>query len=270
MAMVPLDVGDEPMKKACCLGMLPREMELEARLALARRLGFEGVEPGTLKKKADVRALKKAAANTGISIVDIMNSDHWGFPLSSPKKGVVAKSIKGMLTSMQNARDLGTDCVLLVPAVVNDEATYEEAWKRSAAAIRKMLPAAKKLGVAIAVENVWNRFLLSPIEFKAYVDAFKSPWVKAYFDVGNILMYGVPQQWIRTLGRRIVRIHVKDFDLKTRQFMPLRQGSVNWPAVRRALADIKYGGWLTAEVAGGDEAVLRGISEAMDKIVAGE
>ncbi len=258
------------MKKGCCLGMLPKEMELEARLALAKRVGFAGVEPGTIKKKADVRALKKAAANAGIAIVDIMNSDHWGFPLSSPKKSVVAKSIKGMVTSMQNARDLGTDCVLLVPAVVNDEATYEEAWKRSVAAVRKMLPTAKKLGVVIAVENVWNRFLLSPIEFKGYVDSFKSPCVKAYFDVGNILAYGWPQQWIRTLGRRTVRIHVKDFDLKTRQFMPLRQGSVNWPAVRKALADVKYNGWITAEVAGGDEAVMRGISQAMDKIIAGD
>ncbi len=258
------------MKKGCCLGMLPKELELEARLALAKRVGFEGVEPGTLRRKAEVRALRRAAANTGMAVVDIMNSDHWGFPLSSPKKSVVAKSIKGMMTSLHNARDLGTDCVLLVPAVVNDEATYEQAWKRSVAAIRKMLPTARRLGVVIAVENVWNRFLLSPLEFKAYVDAFKSPFVKAYFDVGNILMYGIPQQWIRTLGRRVVRIHVKDFDLKTRQFVPLRQGSVNWPAVREALADIKYDGWLTAEVAGGDEAVMRGISEAMDRIIAGE
>ncbi|HUT34752.1 MAG TPA: sugar phosphate isomerase/epimerase family protein [Planctomycetota bacterium] len=258
------------MKKGCCLGLLPKELELEARLALARKVGFEGVEPGTIKKKADVRALKKAAANTGIAIVDIMNSDHWGFPLSSPKKSVVAKSIKGMVTSMQNAHDLGTDCVLLVPAVVNDEATYEQALTRSRAAIRKMLPTAKKLGVVIAVENVWNRFLLGPVEFNAYVDSFKSPWVKAYFDVGNILIYGWPQQWIRTLGRRIVRMHLKDFDLKTRQFVPLREGSVNWPAVRKAIAGVRYNGWLTAEVRGGDEAVLRGISEAMDKIIAGE
>jgi len=258
------------MKKGCCLGMLPREMELEARLALAKKLGFDGVEPGTIRKKSEVRALKKAAANTGIAIVDVMNSDHWAFPLSSPKKSVVARSIRGMLTSLQNAHDLGTDCVLLVPAVVNDEATYQDAWKRSAAAIRKLLPTARKLGVAIAVENVWNKFLLSPLEFKTYVDRFKSPWVRAYFDVGNIVLYGIPQQWIRTLRRRIARIHVKDFDVKIRQFVPLRQGSVDWPAVRKALADIRYDGWLTAEVAGGDEAVLRAVSEAMDKIIAGE
>jgi hexulose-6-phosphate isomerase len=258
------------MKKSCCLGMLPGGMELEARLALARKVGFEAVEPCTIRKRSEVRELKKAAANAGIEIASIMNSDHWGFPLSSPKKSVVAKSIRGMVTSMRNARDLGTDCVLLVPAVVNDEVTYEEAWKRSVAAIRSMIPTARKLGVVIAVENVWNKFLLSPVEFRSYVDGFKSPWVKAYFDVGNILLYGYPQHWIHTLGRRIARVHLKDFDVKTRQFVPLREGSLNWPAVRKALADVKYDGYLTAEVAGGDEAYLRKVSEAMGKIIAGE
>ena len=258
------------MKKGCCLGMLPGDLELEARLALARELGFDGVQPGTIRKKSEVRKLKKAAENAGIAISSIMNSDHWGFPLSSPKKSVVAKSIKGMVTSMENAVALGTDCVLLVPAVVNDDITYEDAWQRSRAAIRKMLPTASKLGVVIAIENVWNKFLLSPIEFKAYVDSFKSKWVQAYFDVGNILLYGYPQHWIRTLGRRTVRVHLKDFDVGTKSFVPLREGSLNWPAVRQALADVKYNGWLTAEVRGGDEAVLRGISEAMDKIIAGE
>jgi len=201
------------MKKGCCLGILPGDMEIEARLALAKDVGFDGVEPGTIRKKSEVKALKKAAENTGIEITSIMNSDHWGYPLSSPKKSVVAKSIKGMITSMENAAALGTDCVLLVPAVVTPDVSYEEAWKRSRAAIRKMIPTARKLGVVIAVENVWNKFLLSPIEFKAYVDSFKSQWVAAYFDVGNILLYGYPQQWIRTLGRRIKRVHLKDFDL---------------------------------------------------------
>jgi len=258
------------MKKGCCLGMLPGDLEIEARLALAKEIGFDGVQPGTIKRKTDVRKLKKAAENTGIAISSIMNSDHWGFPLSSPKKSVIAKSIKGMVTSMENAVALGTDCVLLVPAVVNDDITYEDAWKRSRAAIRQMLPTAKKLGVAIAIENVWNKFLLSPIEFKQYVDSFKSKWVKAYFDVGNILLYGYPQHWIRTLKRRMVRVHLKDFDVATKSFVPLREGSLNWPAVRQALTDVRYNGWLTAEVRGGDKTVLQGISEAMDKIIAGE
>jgi L-ribulose-5-phosphate 3-epimerase len=258
------------MKKGCTLGMLPKELELEARLALAKKVGFDGVQPGTIKKKSDVKALKKAAANAGVVVSSIMNSDHWGFPLSSPKKSVVAKSIKGMLTSIDNAVALGTDCVLLVPAVVNDDITYEDAWKRSRDAIRKMIPAARKAGVVIAIENVWNKFLLSPIEFKAYVDSFKSQWVQAYFDVGNILLYGYPQHWIRTLGRRIKRVHLKDFDVATKSFVPLREGSLNWPAARQALADVRYNGWLTAEVRGGDEKVLRGISQAIDKIIAGD
>ncbi|MFW6163069.1 MAG: sugar phosphate isomerase/epimerase family protein [Planctomycetota bacterium] len=258
------------MKKGCCLGVLPKDLELEARLALAREVGFDGVEPGTLRRKSDVKALAKAAENTGIEICSVMNSDHWRFPLSSPRKRDVERSIKGMVKSLENAAALGTDCVLLVPAVVNEEATYEEAWKRSRAAIRKMIPTARRLGVRIAVENVWNRFLLSPLEFKAYVDSFKSKWVRAYFDVGNILLTGYPQHWIRTLGRRIRRVHLKDFDLSTKSFVPLREGSVDWAAVRQALADIRYDRWLTAEVRGGDKKVLRGISQAMDKIIAGE
>ena len=258
------------MKKGCCLGMLPREMELEARLALAKKLGFDGVEPGTIKKKSELRKLKKAAENTGIEIIDIMNSDHWRYPLSSPRKSDVARSIRCMETSLENAAALGTDCVLLVPAVVNEEVTYEEAWKRSRAAIRKLIPKARKLGVVIAVENVWNKFLLSPIEFKAYVDSFKSPWVKAYFDVGNIVLYGYPQHWIRTLGRRIKRIHVKGFDARTRQFVSLREGTIDWPEVRKALADVRYNGWITAEVRGGDEETLRGVSRDLDKIIAGQ
>jgi len=258
------------MKKGCCLGMLPRDLEVEARLALAKKLGFDGVEPGTIKKKSELRALKKAAENTGIEIVDIMNSDHWRYPLSSPRKSDVARSLRCMETSLENAAALGTDCVLLVPAVVNEQVTYEDAWKRSRAAIRKLIPKARKLGVVIAVENVWNKFLLSPLEFKAYVDSFKSPWVKAYFDVGNIVLYGIPQHWIRTLGRRVKRIHVKGFDARTRQFVPLREGTIDWPAVRKALAEVRYNGWLTAEVRGGDEKTLRGVSRALDKIIAGE
>ena len=258
------------MKKSCCLGVLPGDMELEERLALAKRVGFDAVEPNTMTKKAEVRKLKKAAANAGIEIASVMNSAHWKFPLSSAEKSVVAKSIKGMETSLQNAHDLGTDCVLLVPAVVNEQTTYEDAWKRSRAAIRKLIPTARKLGVTIAVENVWNKFLLSPVEFKDYVDSFKSPWLKAYFDVGNILLYGYPQHWIRTLRKRIARIHLKDFDVSTKSFVPLREGSIDWPAVRQALADVRYNGYLTAEVRGGDESVLRSISEAIDKIIAGE
>ncbi|MDP2983581.1 MAG: TIM barrel protein, partial [Candidatus Latescibacter sp.] len=127
-----------------------------------------------------------------------------------------------------------------------------------------------ELNVIIAVENVWNKFLLSPLEFTQYVDEFASPHLKAYFDVGNIVLYGVPQDWIRTLGKRIVRVHVKGFDEKKREFVGLCEGNIDWRAVRRAFEDIGYSGWVNAELSGGDETYLTGVSECMDKIFRGE
>ena len=261
------------MKKGCCLGMLPQEMELEARLALAKKLGFDGVEPGTIKKKSDLRKLKKAAENTGIEIIDIMNSDHWRYPLSSPRKSDVARSIRCMETSLENAAALGTDCVLLVPAVVNEEVTYEEAWKRSRAAIRKLIPKARKLGVVIAVENVWNNLWVKPRVFRNFVESFKSPWVRAYFDIANHVKYCRPEEWILTLSELIVKCHVKEFKLNLwdpnggGSWEQIREGSVRWPIVRRALERIGYNGWTTIE---GCKLPLKEASRRLDLIIAGK
>jgi hexulose-6-phosphate isomerase len=161
--------------------------------------------------------------------------------------------------------------VLLVPAVVNPQTSYRDAWVRSQQQIRKLIPLAEKLKVVIAIEEVWNKFLLSPLEFARYVDEFKSPWVKAYFDVGNILFYGYPQDWIRTLGNRIVKVHLKDFrfrDEKT-QWTPLREGDINWPAVYAALKDTGFSGTATCELSGGDAAYLKEVSRRVDLILTG-
>jgi L-ribulose-5-phosphate 3-epimerase len=136
--------------------------------------------------------------------------------------------------------------------------------------IRKLLPLAEKLKVVIGIENVWNKFLLSPIEFARYVDEFKSPFLRAYFDVGNVVLFGYPQDWIRTLGSRIIKLHVKGFDAKRIKFVNLRDGTIDWPEVRRALKEINYSGFMSAELAGGDREYLKGVSERMDKIIAGE
>ncbi len=161
--------------------------------------------------------------------------------------------------------------MLLVPAVVNAETSYMDAWARSTAVIRQQLiPVAAETGVVIAVEDVWNKFLLSPPEFARYVDQFKSKWVRAYFDVGNIVAYGDPQDWIRTLGRRIAKIHVKDFDAGKHKFVPLLEGSIDWKAVRAALNEIGYSGFITAELPGGDEKYLRDVSERMSRIIEGK
>ena len=199
-----------------------------------------------------------------------MNTLHREHSLSDPDPAVRAKSLESVEASIETAVALGADTVLIVPAVVKPDVTYEEAWERSAESIRKILPKAEDRGVVLAVENVWNKFLLSPIEFADYVDEFDSEFVAAYFDVGNIAAYGYPQHWIRTLGDRIAGVHVKGFDANAHQFVQLCTGTIDWPAVMAAFRDVGYDGYLTAEQAGetGDDAVdIVKISDDLDSIL---
>ena len=259
-----------PLKKAVLVSMLPKEMSYLDRFKLAIDTGFEAMEAQTVTDPKEAEAIKFAAEKAGLRIHSVMNMDHWKFPLSSDDPADVERSLKGMETSLRNAKLWGAETVLLVPAVVNPKTSYRDAYARSQVQIKKLIPLAKDLGVVIAIEEVWNKFLLSPVEFAAYVDEFKSPWVKAYFDVGNVVLYGYPQDWIRTLGKRIVKFHLKDFDSKTKEFVPLREGSVDWPEVRRAIAEIGFSGYLTVELKDGDAAYLREVSARVDKILAGE
>ncbi len=266
-----------PIKKGVLLGMLPKELTHLERFRLAREVGFEEMECPTIRDPAEAEAIKDAAKATGVRVHSVMNSDHWQYPLSSADPAVVARSVDCMQVSLRNARLWGADTVLLVPAVVNPETRYAEAWKRSQKEIRKLIPLAKELKVVIAVENVWNKFLLSPLEFARYVDEFDSPWVRAYFDVGNVVLFGYPQDWIRTLRERIVKLHLKDFrfgrDPKTRQraaeFVPLREGEIDWKQIYSALSEIGYRGTATVEVRGGGREVLQEISRRVDLILTG-
>jgi len=173
-----------------------------------------------------------------------------------------------MRTALRSAKAMGADAVLLVPAVVKEDVRYADAYKRSQEYIRKLLPLAEQLDMIIAVENVWNKFLLSPLEFARYVDEFDSPWLKAYFDVGNVIIYGYAQDWIHTLGKRIVKIHLKDFKRKGYQWTNLLDGDVNWPQVRRAMDQIGYDGFLTPELKGGNQAYLTDLAGRIDRIFA--
>lgn len=257
------------LKKAVLISMLPSQMSYGDRFKLAVDVGFQGMEAQTVTDPKTADQIKEAADQAGLRIHSVMNMDHWKYPLSSDDPAVVERSLKGMETSLRNAKLWGADTVLLVPAVVNPKTRYRDAYTRSQEQIRKLIPLAKELGVIIAVEEVWNKFLLSPIEFAKYVDEFNSPWVKAYFDVGNVVLYGYPQDWIRTLGPRIVKFHLKDFHSDTRQFVGLREGSIDWPEVRRAIGEIGFNGFLTVELKGGDAAYLRDVSARVDKIFAG-
>jgi L-ribulose-5-phosphate 3-epimerase len=261
-------------KKAVLISMLPSELSYRDRFQMAVAAGFTGIEMQTVADESQAEEIREASASTGLRIHSVMNSDHWRFPLSSADPEVVSKSVAGMETSLRNAKLWGADAVLLVPAVVDPQTSYGDAWTRSQKVIReRLLPLARDAKVMVAVEEVWNKFLLSPLEFARYVDEMDSPWLKAYFDVGNVLFYGYPQHWIRTLGRRIVKVHLKDFSLDRPggrfAWKNLGEGDVDWVAVRTALAEVGYGGYVTTEIAAGDAAYLKDVSERVDRFLAG-
>jgi len=251
--------------------MLPKDLSLEDRFQLAKKVGFEGIEVPPVADEQEIAALRSAAAKTGLKIHSIIYGG-WHAPLSSADPKVIEKGLRGVENALRSAKALGAEAVLLVPAVVNAQTRYRDAYDRSQKHLRTLAPLAEELGVIIAVENVWNYFLLSPLEFARYVDEFESPCVQAYFDVGNVVVYGWPQDWIRTLGSRIKKVHLKDFKGKLGKgsFVHLREGDVNWPEVRRALEEVGYTGFLTAELRGGGEAYLRDLSSRIDLIIAGQ
>ncbi len=263
------------IRKSVLLSMLPKDRSYAERFALAREAGFEAIEIGTVTREEEAAEIRETSRKAGLRVHSVMNEAHWRLPLSSSDPDVVNRSVQGVETSLRNAALWGADTVLLVPAVVDATTSYRDAWTRSQRVIReRILPAARDLKVTIAVEEVWNKFLLSPIEFARYVDELDSPWARAYFDVGNVVIYAFPQDWIRTLGPRIVKIHLKDFTLDRRNgrfaWKNLGEGDIDWPEVRRALTEIGYSGYVTTELAAGDLEYLKDLSGRVDRFLAGE
>lgn len=256
------------LRKALQLGMLPSKLANLEKFKLARKCGFEGIEASPMGDLQAARELGKLARQADVPIHSIVYGG-WHAPFSDPNPEVINKGLRGMETALRSAEAMGADTVLLVPAVVRENVGYADAYKRSQEHIRKLLPLAEEMRVVIAVENVWNKFLLSPLEFARYVDEFDSPWLKAYFDVGNVIIFGFAQDWIRTLGKRIVKIHLKDFKRRGYQWTNLLDGDVNWPQVIRALDEVGYRGYLTTELSGGDKAYLTDLSKRIDRILAG-
>lgn len=261
--------GGAGLKKAFVFSMLPGSLSIDDRFKMAKDVGLDGVEISPADDPEQMKSLRNASEKTGIQIHSIIYGG-WGSILSSPDPAVAERSKEEIKSALKCAKEVGADNVLLVPAIVNAETRYIDAYQRSQKHIRTLLPEAEKQKVCITVENVWNNFLLSPVEFARYVDEFKSPYLKAYFDVGNVVVFGWPEDWIRTLGPRIKKVHLKDFKRDNRSFCNLREGDVNWPEVRKALTEVGYNGYVTSELGGGDEAYLRDVSQRMDKIVAGE
>lgn len=264
------------LKKAVKYAMVQLKGSHRDRLELAKKCGFLGVEidsPGT-PNLDDLVAASKA---TGVVVHGVIDSVHWNktHALSHPDPKVRARGLEALVGALKDAKAVGADTVLLVPGVVRDEefegqkepVTYEQCWERSSAEVRKALPTAEQLGVRIAIEVVWNNFLTKPEQLIEYVDQFKSPHVGAYFDCSNMIKYGVPPaEWIRKLGKRMLKFDFKGFS-KSRQWVPIGEGDEDWPEVLRALAEIGYDGWATAEVGGGGEEHLKKVSAQMDKVL---
>jgi L-ribulose-5-phosphate 3-epimerase len=259
--------GEWRAKKSLLLSMLPERMSLEDRCRLARDVGFEGIEAPPMSIP-EAEKLRAAAEKAGVRVHSVIFGG-WHAPLSDPDPQVAERGRKDVEAGLHCAKALGADILLLVPAVVNAKTRYVHAYERSQRQIRRLIPLAQRLKVVIAVEEVWNNFLMSPLEFARYVDEFKSPWVQAYFDVGNVVAFAWPEDWIRTLGKRIKQVHLKDFKRQGRQFVNLRDGDVDWPEVRRAFLEVGFHGYMTCELGGGDEAYLRDVSARVDKIIAG-
>ncbi len=267
--------GGRPIRKAVKIGMVQEGDTLLEKFQLLKELGFDGVEldsPNGLKED-EVLAAKKA---TGLEIPGVVDSVHWGKPLSHPDAEVRRAGREGLETALRDAKTYGASTVLLVPAVVTKQISYVDAYTRSQAEIRRVLPLADELGVKIAFENVWNQFLLSPLEAARYVDEFESDSVGWYFDVGNVVNYGWPEQWVEILGKRILKLDIKEYSRKRRNDeglwkgfgVKLLEGDCDWPSVMRALDRVGFQGWATAEVGGGQRQRLAEIAERMDRIFA--
>ncbi|HEX3870014.1 MAG TPA: sugar phosphate isomerase/epimerase family protein [Pirellulales bacterium] len=274
-AAEPSSAGAKKYKKSLKYGMVKFEGTMLDKFKMLVDVGFDGVELHAPNKFSPDEVLA-ARDKTGLLLPGVLEATHWKVRFSDPDPATRAEAVKTLEAALRDAKLYGSTTVLVVPAVVDKETSYAEAYKRSQAEIRKALPVAAETGVKIAFENVWNNFLLSPLEMARYIDEFESPWVGAYFDVGNIVRYGWPEQWIRTLGKRILKLDIKEYSRKiaddegTRKGFQaeLLEGDCDWPAVMTALRDIGYEGWGSAEVRGGGPDRLREISERMDRIFA--
>jgi hexulose-6-phosphate isomerase len=227
------------------LSALPHSLPLAARLAVARDAGFEGIECEV--GDAPAAALRDAADTIGITVHSVHCWENYGKPLSSPDPATRDAGVAATVAAIEAARILGADTMLLIPGVVGPDASYDEVHRRSRDVIRRdILPEAERRGIVLAIENVWNGFLLSPYDCAYYVGGFGSQSVRLYLDVGNIV-FGRPEGWIDIAGPLIAKLHLKDLRhrhrLRRYRVVRVGEGDVHWRRVREALARSGFSGW---------------------------
>jgi hexulose-6-phosphate isomerase len=247
------------IKKAVKFGTKPNEAQMQK----LKDLGFDGIEgsaPGL-----QVEPMKQACQKIDLPMHGVVYNKHWKVRLSDPDPKVREQSRKGLAQAMKDSKGVGGTSVLLVPGRVKGEKeTHKQVWNRSIEQIRKLIPLAEELQVHILIETVWNGFCYKPEEFRDYIDAIDSPWVKAYYDIGNMQKFAPSHEWIRILGKRTLKLDVKDWGSKN-GFCPLGQGDVDWKKVRNELEKIEFTGWATRE---GNDGGVEKTAQLMDDLLA--
>ncbi len=265
--------------------------DIRENLKLARDAGFDGVELALNETgefsldstKEEILAIKEYGENLGLEFYSVASGLYWTYNYTSANPDNVNKAKEITKKQLEVASWLGCDTILVVPGAVEvafdrgEVVEYDVAYERALSALRELAPYAEKLGVSIGVENVWNEFLLSPLEMARFIDEVGSDFVGSYFDVGNVLYIGHPEHWVKILGKRIKKVHFKDYRRAAGDlygFVDLLSGEVNWPAVMAKLAEIGYDNWVTAEMLPPythyPEAILYNTSAAMDYIIGGK
>jgi len=264
------------LRKAIMYSTIGVKGSVLEKFRVMKEAGFEGVEPmGAMNRDEVLAAFKE----TGLQAASVCDHIHWVKTLSAPDEATRQLGLDGLVHSLHDAHAYGAGSVLLVPGVARDGVSYEQCWERSIVEIKKAIPVAKELGVKISIENVGNNFITTPEQAMAYLDAINSEWVGWHFDIGNVgRNYGPAERWIQVLGKRIVRIHVKDFSAKPAAGgaragarPKLLDGDTNWPAVMAALDRAGYQGWAISEQPtnqAADVETARDLAQRMDRIFA--
>lgn len=254
------------MKKSISTWSFYGPWNFSEKLALAKDAGFAGFEPDLSEdgpvnfnvSADDLAALRQQADKAGVALSGLATGLYWGANPASADPAVRQKAADVLSRQIECAAALGIDAVLVVPGTVGADfipgcevVPYDLAYRRAVDFVKAAIPQAEKLGVTLCIENVWNKFLLSPLEMRDFIDSFGSNRVGAYFDVGNALATGYPEQWISILGSRIKRVHFKDYRRAVGSvdgFCDLLSGDVEWTAVMEALKSAGYNGWVAAEM----------------------
>jgi hexulose-6-phosphate isomerase len=256
------------LKKAIMYATIGFPGSVMEKFKAVKEAGFDGVEPMSHLKQDEVL---KALEENGLKAASVCCDTHWGKPLSHPDEKVRREGLEGLQQALKDAQRYGASSVLLVPGVVKEGVTYDDCFKRSVAEIRKAVPLAGELGVKIAIENVWNNFITKPEQAKAFLEEIDSPQVGWHFDIGNAVKFSPPEEWVPVLGKRILKLHIKEYS-KIKGFgVKFFEGDNNWPAIMKALDDAGYEGWGISEQPGDQSktaAAMKDLSERMDKVFA--